>query len=56
MGTYAYDRASARTYSLKFNRKTDADLIAMLDRQDNVQRYIKDLIRADIAKETKTEE
>ena len=45
MGTYAYDKAATRFYALKLNRKTDADLIDLLDRQQNVQRFLKDLMR-----------
>lgn len=51
MGSYTYDKAATRTYSLKFNRKTDAALIDRLDSQDNIQRYIKSLILADIERE-----
>lgn len=43
-----YDRAHTVQIKLKLNKKTDADILAQLDRQDNKQGYIKALIRADI--------
>lgn len=43
-----YDRAHTVQIKLKLNRKTDADIIALLNRCDNKQGYIKDLIRADL--------
>ena len=49
MGTYAYDKANARFIGVKLNRKTDADIIAHLEKQKGIQSYIKRLIRADIA-------
>ena len=46
-----YDAKNAKIYTMKFNRKTDADIIEKLDsittsRQD----YIRKLIREDIAR------
>ncbi len=49
MGNYASDKRTARTFSLKFNLRTDADILAHLLEQENKQLYIKQLIRADIA-------
>ena len=49
MGNIAYDRESTRQIKFKFNLKTDADILAYLDSQENRQGYIKQLIRADIA-------
>lgn len=46
-----YDAANTRQIKFKFNLKTDADILQKLDSVDNKQGYIKDLIRADIAKE-----
>lgn len=43
-----YDAANTRKISFKFNLKTDADILAELDRQPNKQGYIKQLIRNDI--------
>ena len=44
-----YDRQSSKHYGMKLNIKTDADIIAMLEKQSSFQTYIKALIRADIA-------
>ena len=44
-----YDKAFTTMFSLKFNNKTDADIIDKLAAQPNRQKYIKDLIRRDIA-------
>lgn len=44
-----YDKQSSRHYGMKLNLKTDADIVAMLDKQPSFQAYIKQLIRADIA-------
>ena len=43
-----YDLANTRQIHLKLNKKTDAEMIAWLDQKDNVQGYIKDLIRCDM--------
>lgn len=45
----AHDKEACRHYHLKLNKETDAKLIEMLDAQENMQGYIKALIRADIA-------
>lgn len=42
-----YDKANVKQIKLSLNRKTDADIIAILENCDNVQGYIKDLIRQD---------
>lgn len=44
-----YDRANTKTYALKLNVKTDADIMARLAEVPNVQGYLKQLIRRDIA-------
>lgn len=56
MGNYASDKRTARTFSLKFNLRTDADILAHLLEQENKQLYIKQLIRADIAREARQDE
>ena len=56
MGNYASDKRTARTFSLKFNLRTDADILAHLMEQENKQLYIKQLIRADIARAAQREE
>lgn len=42
-----YNQANTKQVKLSLNKKTDADIIDILDRCDNVQGYIKGLIRAD---------
>jgi hypothetical protein len=46
--TAKYDAENTKFFGLKFNLKTDADILEKLDTVDNKQGYIKDLIRADI--------
>lgn len=46
-----YDAAHTRQIRLKLNLKTDADILSKLDSVDNMQGYIKELIRADIKKD-----
>lgn len=43
-----YDRKNTKNFSLKLNYGTDANLIAFLETQKNIQGYIKELIRKDI--------
>lgn len=43
-----YDARTAKYISLKLNVNTDADLIDLLQRQENVQGFIKDLIRKEL--------
>lgn len=38
-------------FGLSIMRKTEADILEQLEKQENASRYIKNLIRADIAKE-----
>ena len=45
-----YDAANTVQIKLKLNKVNDADIIAKLDSVSNKQGYIKELIRADIAK------
>ena len=42
-----YDRANTKQVILKLNKGTDADILARLASVDNVQGYIKRLIRSD---------
>jgi hypothetical protein len=49
MGTYAFDKANTRMLHLKLNRNTDADILAHIENVTNIQAYLKQLIRADIA-------
>ena len=50
MGTYASDQKTSRFFGLKLNRNTDKELIAHLERQQNIQEYLKRLIREDMRK------
>lgn len=43
-----YDKDNTVQVKLKFNKRTDSDIIARLAAIDNMQGYIKELIRADI--------
>ncbi len=56
MGTYKFDRENTRQLRVKLNKKTDADILLHIDKQPNIQGYIKQLIRADIAAQTKAAE
>lgn len=51
MGNYKYDKENTRQLHVKLNRKTDADIIEHIEKQTNLQSYVKALIRADIEKE-----
>lgn len=42
-----YDKENVKQVKLSLNKKTDSDIIAILENCDNVQGYIKDLIRRD---------
>ena len=45
-----YAAANLKQVSVRLNRKTDADIIEKLESVENVQGYIKTVIREDIAK------
>lgn len=45
-----YDKTHTRTFALKMNLRTDADILKKLDSVGNKQGYIKQLIRYDIWK------
>lgn len=47
-----YAAKALRRYQLSVNRNTDADILAHLETLDNVQGYLKALIRADLAQKT----
>lgn len=49
MGNVVYDRANTKQVKFKFNLRTDTDILDHLKKQSNIQGYIKQLIRADIA-------
>ena len=46
-----YNKEKTEALSLAFNRKTDADVIDVLEAQPNQRKYIRELIRSDIARE-----
>ena len=46
-----YDAANCKFYTLKFNRRTDADIIARLDSVPSRQDYLRQLIRKDLSAE-----
>lgn len=43
-----YNDKMVKRYNLAFNKGTDVDIIEHLDRQENKQGYIKELIRKDM--------
>ena len=43
-----YIRENQRQFMLKVNRKIDPDMIDWLESKENVQAYLKDLIRKDM--------
>lgn len=51
MSDYNYEKNNCTRVSIKLGNKTDADIIEKLNKQDNKQGYIKQLIRDDIRKE-----
>lgn len=49
-----YDSANCTFYYLKFNNRTDADVIAKLASVPSKQNYIRQLIRKDLAADPET--
>ena len=45
-----YDKKMAKYLSMKLNKKTDADILDHLSKQENIQGYLKRLIREDMKK------
>lgn len=45
-----YNKENTKTYLIRFNRFSDADLIRWLDKQQNKNGYIRNLILKDILK------
>lgn len=43
-------RKDFKRYNLRMHKEYDADIIAMIEKQDNKQGYIKNLIREDMKK------
>ena len=50
LASQKYDAENAKRFYLKLNKKTDADIIGFLASKENVQGYIKALIRRDMTK------
>ena len=48
-----YEKENLRQIRLKINRKTEPELLAWIEKQDNIQGYIKELIRKDMEQEPK---
>lgn len=46
-----YIKENMRRYALNINRNTDADILEYLEGRDNVQGYLKRLIREDMARQ-----
>lgn len=40
-----YDRNNTRIFTIKLNKNTDADLITLLESQENIQGFIKEKLR-----------
>lgn len=45
-----YSAKAVRRFRLDLNRNTDMDMISYLEAMDNVQGYLKELIKADMQK------
>lgn len=45
-----YDRKNTKLIGMKLNKNTDADILAFLAKQENIQGYLKALIREDMKK------
>ena len=45
-----FDRKNTKLIGMKLNKRTDADILSHLEQQENVQGYLKRLIREDIEK------
>ena len=51
MSDYNYEKNNCTRVSIKLGNKTDADIIERLNKQDNKQGYVKELIRRDIERD-----
>lgn len=45
-----YDRKNTKLIGMKLNKNTDADILEFLEKQENIQGYLKRLIREDMKK------
>lgn len=46
-----YEKENLRQIRLKINRKTEPEILEWIEKQDNIQGYIKELIRKDMERE-----
>ena len=46
-----YEKENLRQIRLKINRKTEPELLEWIEKQENIQGYIKQLIREDMDRE-----
>ena len=51
-----YEKENLRQIKLKINRKTEPDLLEWIEKQDNIQGYIKRLITEDMENQPKQAE
>ena len=51
-----YEKENIRQIKLKLNRKTETELIEWIEKQENIQGYIKRLIREDMENQPKQAE
>ncbi|MBQ6594812.1 MAG: hypothetical protein IJH78_04025 [Clostridia bacterium] len=52
MGTYRFEKEHTRLTGIKVNKRTDADIPEYIEKQPDIQGYIRSIIRADIAAHT----
>ena len=45
-----YEKNVIKRVTIRFNKRSEADVISYLDGKDNVTAYLKSLIKADMAK------
>lgn len=43
-----YDANNTRTFTIKLNYRTDADLIALLESRQNIQGFIKEVLEREL--------
>ncbi len=51
----AYNRENYRSFSIRYSKENEAELIQWLESQPGVKKYISDLILADMKKKKKAE-
>ena len=45
-----YNRTNYRSFSVRFNNKSEADMIKWLEKKDSIKAYVTELITADMKK------